>query len=380
MLPLATSSWDENEYAAMGRVIESDHYSMGPEVAQFEKEFAEFFGSKYAVMVNSGSSANLLAVASLFFCDNPLKPGDEVIVPAVSWGTTYFPLQQYGLKLVFVDVDETLNLDLEKVKKAITSKTRAIVTVNLLGNPVNHFKVSPDIYIIEDNCESMGAKLGGKYAGTFGTVGTFSTFFSHHISTMEGGVVTTDREDIYHILLSLRSHGWTRQLPDSGPIHTKSKDAFEESFKFILPGYNVRPLDLSGAIGREQLKKLPSIIEGRRKNGKTFQELFGNRKTVTIQKETGESSWFGFALIFGSKPERDNAVKRLQEHGVDTRPIVAGNFTRNPVIDYFTYRKEGKLAWSDIIHDCGLFIGNHHYDISEELYKVQDILMGGKNV
>jgi CDP-6-deoxy-D-xylo-4-hexulose-3-dehydrase len=368
----------------MKRVIESDHYSMGPEVAQFEKEFAEFFGSKYAVMVNSGSSANLLAVASLFFCDNPLKAGDEVIVPAVSWGTTYFPLQQYGLKLVFVDVDETLNLDLEKVKNSITSKTKAIVAVNLLGNPVNYDLLKniagKDIFIIEDNCESMGAKLGGKYAGTFGTVGTFSTFFSHHISTMEGGVVTTDREDIYHTLLSLRSHGWTRQLPDSGPIHTKSKDAFEESFKFILPGYNVRPLELSGAIGRAQLKKLPEIIEGRRKNGKTFQDLFGNRKTVTIQKETGESSWFGFALIFGSQAERNKAVKELQICKVDTRPIVAGNFTRNPVIKYFDYRVHGDLAWSDIIHDCGLFIGNHHYDISEELYKVQDILMGGKNV
>lgn len=194
--PLATSSWDEAERAALQRVIDSDRFSMGPEVAAFEEEFACFTGSRYAVMVNSGSSANLAMAAALRHTQNPalrLMPGDEVIVPAVSWSTTFFPLHQYGLHLKFVDIDrETLNYDLAGLAGAIGPRTRAIMAVNLLGNP-NDFDAiraligTRNIVLIEDNCESMGATFGGRQCGTFGVMGTFSTFFSHHISTMEGG-------------------------------------------------------------------------------------------------------------------------------------------------------------------------------------------------
>ena len=218
--PLASSSWDQLEIDSMQRVINSGHFSMGKEVSEFEKIFAEFIGSKYAVMVNSGSSANLLMVAALFYkSSGNLKPGDEVIVPAVSWSTTYYPLHQYGLRLKFVDIDlKTLNYDLKKLETSINHKTKAIIAVNLLGNPNEFTKIKElvedsDILLLEDNCESLGAKYKDKYAGTFGICGSFSTFFSHHISTMEGGLVVTDDEEIHHILLSLRSHGWTRHLP-----------------------------------------------------------------------------------------------------------------------------------------------------------------------
>jgi len=282
---LASSTWDEKEPQAIKRVMDSDRYTMGGQVAAFEKTFADYTGSKYCVMVNSGSSANLLAVASLFYTKQPkLKRGDEVIVPAVSWSTTYSPLYQYGLKLKFVDIDlDTLNYDLDALKDAVTDKTKMILAVNLLGNPNDFTAISKiidkrDILLLEDNCESMGAEYNNKQTGTFGLLGTFSTFFSHHISTMEGGMVVTNDEELYHILLSTRSHGWTRHLPQNNKVCDMSSDPFEESFRFVLPGYNVRPSEMSGAIGIEQLKKLPDFIRVRKENAQIFQKLFKDHR------------------------------------------------------------------------------------------------------
>ncbi|WP_240540441.1 aminotransferase class I/II-fold pyridoxal phosphate-dependent enzyme [Paracoccus sp. pheM1] len=276
--PLASSSWDEAERDALQRVIASDRFTMGPEVAAFEAEFARFAGSRHAVMVNSGSSANLAMVAALRYRQDPasrLMPGDQVIVPAVSWSTSFFPLHQYGLHLKFVDIDrETLNYDLAALAAAIDDRTRAVMAVNLLGNP-NDFDAirsligTRRILLIEDNCESMGATFAGRQAGTFGVMGTFSTFFSHHISTMEGGLVVTDDEELYHILLALRAHGWTRDLPRRNRVTgEKGEDPFEESFRFVLPGYNLRPLEMSGALGRAQLEKLPRLVAARRAMGR----------------------------------------------------------------------------------------------------------------
>lgn len=381
-LKLATTTWDQAEYDAIKRVTESQIFTMGKEVENFEYQFANYFDSKYAVMVNSGSSANLLMIAALFFIkENNLKPGDEIIVPAVSWSTTYTPLQQYGLKVVFVDIDlKTLNIDINSVKKAITKKTKAILAVNLLGNPCEfddliQISKDNDIFLLEDNCESMGAKYKNKFCGTFGLMGTFSTFFSHHISTMEGGLVVTDNEEIYHILLCLRAHGWTRNLPDKNYVSgKKSKNSFEESFKFILPGFNVRPLEMSGAIGQEQLKKLDNIVKGRQKNSKKFNYLFKNNDKIIFQKEVCESSHFGFSMIFKDKNTRELIINAFSKKGIEIRPIVAGNFINNDVINYFNHRISGEVKNAEIVDKCGLFIGNHHYDISSELEEVKAII------
>lgn len=385
---LASSTWDQNEYAAIQRVIESDMFTMGKEVAQYEKDFADFFGSKYALMVSSGSTANLLMIASLFFTKNAkykLKRGDEVIVPAVSWSTTYFPLQQYGLKVKFVDIDrQTLNMDLDKLEAAITDKTRAILSVNLLGNPndfarMNDIIAGRDIFILEDNCESMGATINGKQAGTFGVMGSFSSFFSHHIATMEGGCVVTDDEEFYHVLLCIRAHGWTRNLPKFNKVTgEKSDDVFEESFKFVLPGYNVRPLEMSGALGIEQLKKLPSFIEIRRDNAKLFQSLFADHPFIDIQKETGASSWFGFSLILKENApySRAELVKKLMDNGIECRPIVTGNFLKNTdVLEYFDYEVSGTLEASEYLDEHGLFVGNHQNDIKDNIKALRELLV-----
>ncbi|PWE19870.1 DegT/DnrJ/EryC1/StrS family aminotransferase [Aliarcobacter skirrowii] len=381
--PLATSTWDEKELEAIQSVINRDMYTMGESVAQFEKDFCNFVGSKYAVMVSSGSTANLIATAALFYTKNPkLKRGDEVIVPAVSWSTTYYPLYQYGLKLKFVDIDlETLNYDLDALKEAITENTKMIMVVNLLGNPNDFDKIfeitkDKDIFILEDNCESMGAEYKGKQAGTFGIMGTFSTFFSHHMATMEGGFVVTDDEELYHILLSLRAHGWTRNLPKDNKVCTKSDNWFEESFRFVLPGYNVRPVEMSGAIGIEQLKKLPNFLAKRRENAKLFVELFSNHPDFIIQKDICNSSWFGFSLIIKptSKLKRVDIVKKLMDAKIDCRPIVTGNFTRNDVMKYFDYEIHGELKNADYLHENGLFVGNHQIGLEDEIKYLAEVL------
>ena len=381
--PLASSTWDEKEIEAINSVIAKDMYTVGEGVKQFEDDFSKFFGSKYSVMVNSGSSANLIAVAALFYTKEPkLKRGDEVIVPAVSWSTTFYPLYQYGLKLKFIDVDlHTLNFDLEQLKAAISDKTKMILAVNLLGNP-NDFDAikeiigNRDILLMEDNCESMGATYNGKFTGTFGIMGTFSTFYSHHMATMEGGVVCTDDEELYHILLCLRAHGWTRHLPKENKISNKSDNWFEESFRFLLPGYNVRPVEMSGVIGIEQLKKLPAFLEQRRKNAELFVSLFNDNPTFYIQKEIGNSSWFGFSLIIkpNAKVDRLAIVKKLEENGIDCRPIVTGDFTKNEVLKYFDYEIFGKVKNANYLDTKGLFVGNHQIDLTKEIKHLYNVL------
>ncbi len=383
--PLASSTWDDNELKAIQSVIDKDTYTMGDSVLKFEENFSKFAGSEYSVMVNSGSSANLLAVAALFYTKTPkLKRGDEVIVPAVSWSTTYYPLYQYGLKLKFVDVDlYTLNFDLEQLEQAVTDQTKMILAVNLLGNP-NDFDAiqkiigKKDIILMEDNCESMGAEYKGKQAGTFGIVGTFSTFFSHHMSTMEGGLITTNDKEIYHILISLRAHGWTRHLPKENLVSNKSDDWFEESFRFLLPGYNVRPIEMSGAIGLEQLKKLPNFLENRRANAKLFIELFQNSKDFYIQKNIDNSSWFGFSLIIkpNSSLKRADIIKKLTDNNIDCRPIVSGDFTKNKVLEYFDYEIFGEMKNAKYLDQKGFFVGNHQFNIHKEIKYLHKVLCG----
>ncbi len=382
--PLANSAWDHEEYEAIQSVIQSGMFTMGQKVAEFEKAFADYVGSRYCVMVNSGSSANLVMIGALRYkSESPLLPGAEVIVPAVSWSTTYYPLYQYGLKLRFVDIDkDTLNFDLEKLEQAITPNTRAILAVNLLGNPNDFNKLKTiigdrDIVLLEDNCESMGATFEGKQTGTFGLMGTYSSFFSHHISTMEGGMVVTDDEEIYHILLALRAHGWTRNLPKQNRITTdKSDDPFTEAFRFVLPGYNLRPLEMSGALGLAQLRKLPMIVRERRNNAERFLQIMKQFPYLRTQKEIGESSWFGFSMIVepDANVSREHLISALTAAKVDTRPIVAGNFAKNEVLKWFDYTIAGDLTNAERIDDAGFFIGNHHYPLDSEFELLQSEL------
>jgi len=383
-IPLASTTWDSEEMNAMQDVIKSGMFTMGENVQKFEEQFAEYHKSKYCVMVNSGSSANFLMIAALFFTTgkNKLKRGDEVIVPSVSWSTTYSPIYFHGLKLRFVDVGkDTLNINPANIKNAITKDTKAVMAVNLLGNACEYKEIlaiceENNLILLEDNCESLGASYDNKKSGTFGLVSSCSSFFSHHISTMEGGLILTDDEEIYHILLSIRAHGWTRNLPTDNLICTKSDDPFYESFRFILPGYNVRPLELSGALGTKQLPKVDSLIEKRRLNADYFIEMMSEFDFIDIQKETGASSWFGFSLILNDKANftRADLVHRLNSRGIETRPIVCGNILENEMTQYFDFSTSGNFAVSENIHANGLFIGNHHTNLHDGLANLHEVL------
>lgn len=372
--PLSNDTWNEDEVKALNAVVASKHFTMGPKVAEYEKLFAEKFGADYAVMSNSGSSANLLAIAALIY-SGKLKKGDEILVTAVSWSTTYFPLSQYGLTIRFVDIDlDTLNIDTNKLEKAITQNTKGIMAVNLLGNPNDYTRIleichTHDLILIEDNCESMGAEYGGTKTGCFGLLGTYSTFYSHHLCTMEGGVTVTNDEELYHYMLSIRAHGWTRNLPEHSKIYSKMPDGFYESFNFIMPGYNLRPLEIEAAIGIEQLKKLDGFIEQRRDNAKYFSERIQSFPGIQIQHETGSSSWFGFAIILTQElmGKRTIIVNKLLEKGIEVRPIVAGNFVRQKALMYMDHSISGELSNADYIHLNGFFVGNHSKDVHEEI-------------
>lgn len=373
---LASTTWDEQEIDAINEVIKSGMYSMGERVITFEEEFAKKMGTKFSVMVNSGSSANLILVSGCRYMKNTkLMPGDEVIVPAVSWSTTYYPITQIGAVLKFVDIDpDTLNIDVNKIEEAITSNTKAIFVVNLLGNPADWYSIEKiadqyGLLILEDNCESLGATLGEKKLGTFGFGGTYSSFFSHHISTMEGGLIATDDEELYHVMKSLRAHGWTRELPEKNHVFNKTGNAWDDLYRFVLPGYNVRPLEMEAAIGLVQLGKLDGFIDARRKNAELFQSAIRGLDGYRIQRENGDSSWFGFSLILEGKlkGKRAGLIPLLTRAGIDSRPIVTGNFARNPVIEHLAHLDLGPLPVSDEIHDNGLFVGNHHYDLKNEI-------------
>jgi len=379
---LASSTWGDEERQAIIGVLDSDNYTMGKNVREFEERFARYFGMKYAVMANSGSSANLIAVASLFYKkENPLKRGDEVIVPCISWSTTFHPLHQYGLRLKFVDIDlHTLNYDIEELKKAVTKKTKMIVAVSILGNPCQFDEITKlckenNIILFEDNCESMGAKFGSRYTGTFGLVNTFSTFFSHHISTMEGGFVLTDDKEIYNLLKSLRSHGWTRGQDEDSPIFKGRGEDFFEAYRFILPGYNVRPGEIHGAVGIVQLDKLDSFVKIRRKNAEHFVNLFKNDKRFIIQREVGESSWFSFTMIINPELniDRKKVVQKLKDADIEHRIITGGNILRHDVIKYYDYVVT-KSVNADIAHYNGFFVGNHPYDIRNKIEHLHDVL------
>lgn len=380
---LAASTWGAEEIEALKRVIDSGRFTMGEQVAAFEREFAEYFGVKHGIMVNSGSSANLISVAALAYKnERPLQRGDEVIVPAISWATTYHPLQQYGLKLRFVDVElETLNIDVSKLEQALTPKTRAIVPVSILGNPaaldvIRAFADAHGLYVLEDNCESMDAELNGRKTGTFGHLNTFSFFFSHHISTMEGGMVLTDDTELAHLCRSMRAHGWTRDLPPDTTLYERTSSDHFEAYRFILPGYNVRPLEMEGAVGREQLKKLPALTAARRKNMALFQELFAGDDRFIIQREHGTSSCFSFTIILNParSPDREKVFAALKEADIGFRIITGGCFLRHDVLKHYDYDIVDRIENAYLAHDLGFFVGNHPFDLTPQIERLRAVL------
>lgn len=394
---LATDTWGKEELKAGIDVLLSGQYTMGEKVEKYEDAFATYVGADYGVMTNSGSSANLIMISTMVQM-GLLQPGDEVIVPAVSWSTTYFPLVQYGLVPVFVDVDsESFTMRASYLAAALSNKTKAILFVTLLGNSsnlkeVDKFCRANDLFLLIDNCEGFGCKVLRQYKnsddeivdekfeepGSIGLMTTYSTFFSHHLQTMEGGMVVTNNSSVRDYLKSIRSHGWDRHLDSVSALGIKKKNDFYNPFNFVTIGYNVRPTEISGAIGYEQLNKADEFINKRRENLFYLKNEM-NKVKVTwgrLQKQfsDGLTSSFGFGFILRKGLDRDKIADQLKAAGIAVRPIVAGNFLRTPVMKNIEHRVYGEMTVADGIHDNGFFIGNDSRDLTIEIDHFIDIM------
>ena len=308
--PLLEHTFSSKDLISAIKVILSGQMTMSNVTQQFEKQFAKFVNAKYAVMVNSGSSANLLAT---FASCNPkrkmrFKYGDEAIIPALCWPTSLWPLVQAGLKPVFVDPEvKSLNLDVDKIISSITSKTKLIMLVHVLGNGTNVEKLKKiakkkKIILIEDTCESLGSKFKKKCLGTFGDFGTYSFYFSHQISSIEGGMVVCDSFSDYQILLAMRSHGWSRNVKVDKEIIKKYSN-IDKRFLFINSGFNLRPTDINAAIGLSQLTKAKKFQKNRLLNRKRLMQSLLKSKAWNDQfsffhpSKNIDPSYFGFPIF-----------------------------------------------------------------------------------
>ena len=368
-IPLISPSYGKEEVIEALESMVSTWVTMGTKVRAFEEKFAKYIGTKYAVMVNSGSSANLLALSVLSHPEvKRIKQQTEIITPAVTWATTVYPIVNVRAKPVFVDVDaETYTIKTESVEAAVTKKTSALLPVHLLGNACNMAKIMKiskmnNLSLIEDTCEAHGTEFNGKKVGSFGDMSTFSFFMSHHITTIEGGMVLTNNRKYYEIAKSMRAFGWIRDLYNKKKISSKYK-SIDERFLFVNLGYNLRPTEIQGAFGIHQLKKLDGFIKIRRENAKYWNKMFKGLKDVFIlPKETpgAKHSYFCYPLTIREYTvKRDEIVNFLKKRKIETRPIMAGNMVQQPSIKLIEHRIQGNLRNSELIMRNGFFFGNH---------------------
>ena len=377
--PLTKHEFDEVDKANVINLFESEFLTMGKSVKNFEKEFAAYHGRSYGVMVNSGSSANLLLVGSLVQ-SGLLKTGDKVIVPAVSWSTTYFPLHQYGLKLVFVDVSlATFSLNAEHaIEAAKASGAKAIFNVPLLGSYSQAKKLSQlcdeeNLIYIEDCCEAFGSSYNGDRAGSLGVGSTQSFFYSHQLPAIEGGMILTNDRILYDFMLSMRAHGWTRDLQDNS-VFKIEPDPFLSAFRFVVPGYCLRPTEINAVLAQRRFELWDINGKVRKENLEAFKRHFACISGLKIQENHTGMSSFGFGAYLEDKTKRKKLVEALNAENVMSRPIVAGNFLANDAINYMSYETYGDLRNASIIDESGFFIGNFSEDLTEKLAQTAQLI------
>ena len=370
--------------------------TMGKQVESFEKKICDKFGFRYAVSSNSGSSANLLMISALMsnLYSKRLKKNDEIIVPALAWSTSIFPLTQYGLKPVFVDCDlKTMNIDIDQVKKAISKKTKGILTIPIYGNPCEMNELTKickkkRLVLLEDTCESMGAKYNNKFLGGFGLASSFSFYFSHHITCLEGGVTVTNDYELAEIMKIIRSHGWIRNVKEKEKW-IKDYPKIDPNFLFVNEGYNLKLTEPQAKMGMTQIKKLDSFIKKRRKNANQLMNLmkeFNDFFIYQYEKKESFHTWFGFTVIIKDIKviDRSKLCNFLNKNKIETRVIVSGNFVSQPVVRTFKHRVVGNLKNASKIMTNGFSIGIHQnlgnnqikyiYDVFKKYLKRENLL------
>lgn len=359
-------------------IRETKRFTQFENVKQFETEFAKWQGCKYCVFVNSGSSANLLLI-------NALKElwgwneGDEILVPTVTWPTTVTPIMQLGLKPVFVDINlDDLSFNYDRIESKITSRTRGIFVVHLLGFPADVQRLKEivnerDILIIEDCCESQGATLNGVKVGNLSMAGTFSFYWGHHITTIEGGMVTTDDEELYNLLLLKRSHGLARELPNK--LHSEIKTNHQDidfNFLFLTDGFNFRNTEFNATIGLSQLKRIDIYIAIRNRNYEQFVSICKRFPDQLLTLDSSGKSSFSLPFYFKDYEKKKAFQEYIFNAGIEYRPIISGNLLQQPFLEKY-YNKD-QFQNSDFIHSNAFYIGNNQF-VDEERIDYLDKLM-----
>ena len=378
--PLLSNAFNKKDIQCGINVLKSKQITMSRITYNFEKNFAKKNGSKYAVMTNSGSSANLLALSAI---TNPvfskrLYPGDEVLIPVICWSTSLWPILQHQLKPVFVDVElNTFNICLEDLEKKISKKTKAILLIHVLGTSVDMIKLNKivkknNLLLIEDTCESLGAKYNKKSLGTYGNFGTYSFYYSHQITSGEGGMIVCNDQSHYNLLKTLRSHGWSRNIKLSKKFLNEYKN-IDQRFLFINSGYNLRPTEIQSAIANNQFKRLKEFMKIRDDNRKLIINTLKKHKNwkdqfrfVTLTNNI-QPSWFGLPILINKKfkTKKQRFLKILNKQGIENRPILSGNFTNQPANKLFNLNpKKDKFKNAQVIEDLGFFIGLHTQKLS----------------
>ena len=388
VIRLHEPTFGADEIKAFMSCMLTTRVTAGAEVRGFERAYADSVGTSDCLMVNSGSSANLLAIAALChpLAEDRLKPGDEVIVPALSWSTTVWPLVQCGLVPVVVDIDpDTLNIDPAELERAIGPKTRGVMIVPVYGNPCDMTAITDicrrhNLTLIEDTCESMGATFEGKALGSFGRVGTFSLYFSHHITTLEGGLCVTDDSAFAEVMRITRAHGWLRDVENKA-VWSDPHPGIDPRFLFVGAGYNLRATEPQAAMGMVQLEKLTGFVDRRRAMAARYRAALANLAPILKpQTETpgGTHSWFGFPVTIA--PDAGFGVAEitahLNQHGIETRPIICGNIARQPAMKLYDHRTVGDLAHASAVMDRGFSFGNHQSLTDEAVDYVVGVIRG----
>jgi CDP-6-deoxy-D-xylo-4-hexulose-3-dehydrase len=382
-VPLASSGLRDSDIALVNKVLRSGNLTMGTEVKNFEKLMCEYLKVKHFIMVNSGSSANLLMFESLLRPTKSkpkLHPGDGILVPAIAWPTTIWPVIQLGLIPIFVDIDpKTLALDLIKAQELIDNSripVAGLFPIHPLGHAIPpsllvKFAAKNNLILINDVCEALGSWSEGLHAGTSGLAGSFSFYFSHHITTMEGGGVATNESEIADDLRSMRSHGWSRDRLDVKDWTAQISNN-DSKFLFVSTGYNVRPMEIQAVIGSSQIKEIGNFVKRRRSIArKVFESLDGTELTVIGMEsllEDGDeqsNSWMLIPIYVSGKNaalRKKSIIKELEIRQIETRPVLTGNFLAQPAIQRITkYAIDSKsFIVAQDITDKAFLVGAHH--------------------
>jgi len=357
-------------------IMNTNRFTNGPQVKEFERQWSDWLGCKYSLFVSSGSTANLLLVSAIKE-KYGLKDGDKVLVPAMTWVTNISPIIQLGMQPIFCDVDKSnFGFDLKHLKylKEKHPDIKMAFITHLFGIAADmdeYRKIFPDIIYIEDVCESHGAKYKGKTTGTLSEGSTFSFYFGHHMTTVEGGFVCTDDLELYNILKMKRSHGMAREsLPEKYEEYKKAYPDIHPQFLFITDGFNFRSMELNAVLGQSQLEGLDDAINRRQEVYDRFLKMIGKYDSFHIPSSDGNSS-FCLPFICKTKEQKDLLESFLNVRDVETRPLCSGNLLKQPFLKNYSIEIEW-LPNVDFLHNNGFFIGNNHLITDEEL----DILEG----